>query len=202
MPLKEKSTHIAEVIAASITHFEAETISEHRPNFGSFIKAQSLEKNLDIYAIVFNIVTNSPDNIHKPMALGLSRAELQVEQPHIFSLLKTHIHAQIIGYRQEQTEIFHSYLPPTPPEVHDFIYPCSTSEIISLCQDFEFLRLLTSVKTPPPDELISAAIRQAGQAQESNNVHQFHLEAGRAICQLYRGDSERMLSILKKIRPA
>lgn len=217
---------LAEVITASITTLIAETGSQihqhqhqqqHRPGhsktheaggkprFGSFIRIDSPENGLALFAVVFDVITNPPDSVHKPSALGLTREKLRQEQPHIFALLKTQVHAQIIGFREsasnDDSAVIYQHLPPQPPEVHDFVYRATEKETIRLTSNFEFLRLLTQVSSPPADELIAAAVREAAQAREGEARERYLIEAGRAITQLFRSDYEHMLSIVRKIKP-
>ncbi|MBU6453827.1 MAG: hypothetical protein KGS72_18760 [Cyanobacteria bacterium REEB67] len=221
---------LAEVISASIMAVSAEAVTTHgaapnvgpRAQFGSFVKIVSPENSIDIYAVVYDVITGPPDNVHKPAALGMSRDQLRLEQPHIFSLLKTHLQAAIVGYGQvsESTSrnrnktrdaALFQHLPPQPPQVHDFVYLAAPEQILALTADFDFLNLLTHVTAVPTDELIAAALRQAagarrssgGNLDEDNNDHEvaYLLEAGRAISQLFRSDYDRMVSIIKKIRP-
>ncbi|MBS2009810.1 MAG: hypothetical protein JST01_22340 [Cyanobacteria bacterium SZAS TMP-1] len=207
---------LAEVLTSSITGLTAETLPEKlnqgqpaaRPKFGSFVKVASPENGIDIFAVVFDVVTNPPDSVHKPSALGMSRDRLRLEQPHIFALLKTHMQAAIIGYRDiaekpgagEEGAIF-QHLPPQPPDVHDFVYEASRQEVISLTSNFEFLRLLAHINSVPTDELIAAAIRRSATARVDGGADIYLIEAGRAIAQLFRSDYDRMVSIVKKIRP-
>jgi L-rhamnose isomerase len=74
-----------------------------------------------------------------------------------------------------------------------------------------FLRLLNGVTSVPADELMAACVREAARARAQNLVIPRHeaeqastaylIEAGRAISQLFRSDYERMLSIVRKIKP-
>ncbi|MBI5172610.1 MAG: hypothetical protein SFV17_12380 [Candidatus Obscuribacter sp.] len=201
--LKEKA--LAEVLTASIVGLTAEaTLSNEdgRPRFGSFIKAVSTEDKLEILAVVLDVVTSPPDSLHRPCALGLTREELKREQPHIFALLKTEIRAVNIGFIQAGTVFQH--LPPQPPQVHDFVYAASPEEIIAITAELDFLRLLFHLSTTvPSDELIAASIREAGRAYSNAAEREdFLVRAGRAVCQLFRSDYERMLSIVKKIKPS
>lgn len=148
--------------------------------------------------------------MHKPSALGLTRDQLRVEQPHIFALLKTEVHAQIVGYLDWSDKAIYQHLPPQPPEVHDFVYSASQEEVFKLSSEFEFLRLLNGVTSVPADELMAACVREAARARaqtydsaaEAEQASTAYLiEAGRAISQLFRSDYERMLSIVRKIKP-
>jgi hypothetical protein len=113
--------------------------------------------------------------------------------------------AAIIGYRSGAN--FFQHLPPQPAEVHDFVYEAAPDEVNMLTSNFDFLRLLSHINSVPTDELIAAAIRQAARARESKNskaastAEEYLIEAGRAISQLFRSDYDRMVSIVKKIKP-
>jgi hypothetical protein len=210
---------LAEVLTSSITGLVAETIKSNsngkvlatkKPRFGSFVRVDSPENDISIFAIVFNVITNPPDSVHKPSALGLTRDQLRLEQPHIFALLKTEVHAQIVGYLDWSDKAIYQHLPPQPPEVHDFVYSASREEVLKLSSEFEFLRLLNGVTSVPSDELMAACVREAARARAQNNdsAHDaeqastaYLIEAGRAISQLFRSDYERMLSIVRKIKP-
>jgi len=196
------SLPIAEITSSSITGFQAECRSPEgvpdlpsKPRFGSFLKVES--QGLAIYAVAYNVITGPQDSVHKPSALGLTREELRLEQPHIFSLLKTEVHALIVGYGSE-TQVF-QHLPPHPPDVHDFVYQAAPDEIQQLTRNFDFLRLLSNVSAIPSDELISATIREAHVALGSQD--EFLLAAGRALSDILRTDYDRLLTILRKIRP-
>lgn len=216
---------LAEVLTSSITGLIAETIKSNssrggtssasngkvlKPRFGSFVRVDSPENDISIFAIVFNVITNPPDSVHKPSALGLTRDQLRIEQPHIFALLKTEVHAQIVGYLDWSDRAIYQHLPPQPPEVHDFVYSASQEEVLKLSSEFEFLRLLNGVTSVPADELMAACVREAARARAQNHESTIEaeqistaylIEAGRAISQLFRSDYERMLSIVRKIKP-
>lgn len=196
---------VGEVISSSITDFVTELWSKDkdgaeiemlRPNFGSFLRVESVEDGLNCYAVVVNIITGPYDAQHKPTAMGLSRQELRVEQPHIFSLLQTQIQASLIGFEQDGQ--MHLYLPPKPPQVHDFVFLAEKEEVQRLTEDLGFLRLLTNVISVPTDELLAAAIRQARHAHDDDT---FLVDAGKALSHLIRDDYDRLVSLLKKIRP-
>lgn len=151
--------------------------------------------------MVLDVVTNPPDAVHRPAALGLTRERLKAEQPHIFALLKTEIKACIVGYSQAGRAYLH--LPPQPPDVHDFVYNATNDEVIALTGDFDFLRLLIATPSSiPPDELIAAAVREAARARTAKSeADAYLLNAGRALSQLLRSDYERMISVVRKIKP-
>jgi len=199
---------IAEVISSTITGFVAESRRDRsapdgmprsrRPSFGSFVRAYSEDDDLDIYAVVYNVITGPQDNMHKPAALGMTREELKLQQPHIFALLKTEVQAVSIGYSRE--EKFFQHLPPQPPQVHDFVYACVPKEARQATENLDFLQLIASVSAVPSVELIAAVIRHAYEARDADK--QFLHEAGQYLSTIYRDDYDRLLSALRKIRPA
>ena len=196
---------VAEVVSSSITDFTAQCFNNdndepnlpEKPRFGSFLKVDSQENGIAIIAVVVNVKTGPQDNIHRPSALGLTRQELQVEQPQIFSLLKTEVHAKIVGHMILDRAFQH--LPPQPPEVHDFVYQAQTEEVRQMTSDFEFLRLLVNVSDVPQDELIAATIREAHIVTGLDD--QFLVEAGKKLSSILRSDYDRLLAILRKIKP-
>lgn len=201
-----KTDALGEVVSSSITGLIAECWnmndadglpSVQKPRFGSFLTIDSEDTELRIYAVVFNVITGPQDNMHRPSALGLTRERLKAEQPHIFSLLRTEVHAVTVGYKSGG--IAYNHLPPQPPEVHDFVYQASNSEIQTLTEGFEFLRLLTTISSVPTDELLAASVREAYQAR--GNDYQFLIEAGQSLSHLLRSDYDRLLSVLRKIKP-
>ena len=203
---------IGEVLSSSITGFSAEawkydgnssakkndsSVPNMVPSFGSFLKCKSEDRNLLVFGVVYDIITGPQDPYHKPTALGLTRAELQREQPQIFALLKTEWKVATIGF--QQGGICHCALPPYPPQVHDFVYPLEDEELVQISEDLDFLRSLTSVPGVPGDELIAAAIRNAAHARRDD--YKYLVEAGQIVSKLLRDDYDRLGSILKKIRP-
>ncbi len=197
---------IGEILSSSIIALVAESWQSEdedglpccqRPGFGSFLKVESSEAGLDIFAVVYNVVTGPQDDMHKPSALKLTRQQLRVEQPHIFALLRTEIHASVVGYRQGKT--YFQRLPPEPAQVHDFVYPAQKDELKAITEDLDFVRLIACVSAVPADELMAAAVRQASLARD--NDYSFLIAAGQALSQLFRDDYDRLACLLRKIKP-
>ncbi len=193
---------LGEVVSSSITGFVATVRTAQTgvplaigPGFGTFVRVESPEQMMTIVAVVYNLITGAADSSHTPTALGMSRQQLAVEQPHIFSLLRTELHAVNIGYFQHGK--YFSHLPPHPAQVHDFVYSCTAQEVQTATEEVDFLRLIAGVTTVPSDELLASAIR------ESSLVHteQFLITAGQALAQLFREDYDRLLAVLKKVKP-
>jgi len=196
---------LAEVISSSITNIVAQC-DQHllqkenlsRPRFGSFVSIESQSSDMKFLAVIYNITTEPGDNVHKTVPFGMTREQLKREQPQIFSLLQTQIHALIIGFISNKKGF--GYLPPQPPNLHEFVYSATKNDLEMIADNFDFLRLLSEVKVVSSDELIAAAIRESFLIH--NKSSEFLLKAGQTLAQLFRGDSERLLAILRRIEPA
>ncbi|MFN8655684.1 MAG: hypothetical protein U0105_05045 [Candidatus Obscuribacterales bacterium] len=198
---------IGEVLTSSIVGFTGEfwnaddggmvRANLQMPRFGSFVRAESSDTGLNVFGVVYNVVTGPQDSMHKPTALRMSRDELRLQQPHIFSLLRTEVYATIVGYELEGQ--YHKRLPPHPPLVHDFLFKCLPEEVVAITEDFDFVRFLTEVPVVPIDELIASAVQEAYQAR--NRDYKFLVTAGQTISRLIPGDYDRLVSVLRKIRP-
>lgn len=197
---------LGEVISSSVTDLVAQCWQvddadglphSHKPDFGSFLRVECNESQFDVLAVVYNVLTGPQDSVHKPAALGLSRERLKVEQPHIFALLRTEVHAVIVGYIHGDRVFQH--LPPQPPEVHDFVYPATDEQVEMLTEEFDFLRLVSTISEVPSDELLAAAVRQA--YNKRNKDYAFLVAAGQALSTLLRSDYDRLVCVLRKIRP-
>jgi hypothetical protein len=199
------ATAIGEVISATITGFIAECWTDEddyglpavtRPGFGSFLKAETEDK-LSIFAVVYNVITGPQDNNHRAAPLRMSREQLKIEQPHIFALLRTEIHAVTVGFATGTKTVQH--LPPQPPQVHDFVHRCTKEDIAELTNSMDFLRLVAAVSAVPSDELLAATVRNAYDARGAD--YPFLVRAGQALSHLYRDDYDRLVSVLRKLNP-
>ena len=197
---------IAEVVAATVTNLVAQSLQpaggddstvNYKPRFGSFVRVQSSDQKTSTIAVVNDVLTGPIDGVHRPTAFGLTRDQLRSQQPQIFALLRTDVHALIVGYKENGR--VYQHLPPHPPEVHDFVYPATISDIKAVTSDFEFLRLLFHAPNGPIDELLAASIREAYRARDNDQA--FLHQAGQAFSQLFRSDYDRLVSVLKKIKP-
>jgi hypothetical protein len=195
---------IAEIVSASITSFTAESLRQDgewtsgfgQAGFGSFVSTRSSEGETQSIAVVHDMATEPIDGVHRTSAFGLDRAQLRLEQPQIFELLRTNLHATIVAHKRNGQ--IYPYLPPQPPALHDFVYICAADEVEAATSNFEFLRLLC-LKAGPADELLAAALREAYLATGKRPT--FLQKGGQALSQIFRADYDRLISVLRKIKP-
>lgn len=194
---------IGEVIQATTMDFMAQCLKQNLdqltlpkpPPFGSFVKVDCQESEINIIGVIYRVETGSIDNVHRPIAMNLTRQELREQQPQIFDLLKTDFYALIIGY-QENNKIY-QYLPPHPPQIHDFVYTCNEKEVRKITQNLDFLRTILESTCNPTDELIAATLRIYYQINGQNK--EFLIKAGKELSSLLKDDYDRLKGILKRI---
>ncbi len=190
---------VAEVIEASSAEFVAQCYKlGQAPFFGTLVKAR--DGNCEIHGIVYNVETGSLDPGRRVVARG---EEMETEDeifrtnPQLEKLLTTTFQVLIVGYR-EGDNLYH-YLPPKPVPIHSFVYTCQPEEVEAFTQSLNFLSLLIDARLSiPVDEIIAACLRSASRAYPDSEA--FLIRAGRVLVQLLGGDSNRLNSILKRVR--
>lgn len=189
----EVDAYIGEVIESSTAQFLAQSRELNgAPPFGSFVKAGP---EPCIYGLVFNVCTHSIEPNRRPTAYGKTEHELRMEQPQIFELLKTEFEAVIIGHHDGRTP--RQVLPPQPPHIHSFVFPCTEAEVKALTGNGDFLRGILNGGRLPADDLIIAAVRNAWHARAYEMPYLVGL--GKDLCRLIRDDYDRLSSIMRRI---
>jgi hypothetical protein len=202
--------HIAEVIETSTTNFLAQCLEPEdlnfpvMPPFGSWMKAIDEETGNKIFAVVSYVTTSPIDSIHRARALGLSLEELREQQPQIFAMLKTEFRAAIVGFEMPPTgrntmatgQIYH-YLPPRPPQIHQAVFQCDSSEIMDFTDKPDFLRVLLQVTDAPADALIAATVRDIYRLRKGDRA--WLVTVGRNLSLLLKDDYDRLRYILSQI---
>lgn len=192
-PLR-RQTAIAEVVEASTTRLRAVArVVFEPPSFGAFVRCDG--PTLTTFAVVSHVEHGTLDPSRRAIPLGRSWDEIAREQPQVLELLSTEFDAQIVAFAQAGQ--IRAWLPPVPPRVHDFVYPCTPPEVRSLTEDVAFVRTLAASTAPWVDELVAAAIRAAAEARE--DAQTYLVRAGREVADLYRQDYERARAVLRRV---
>lgn len=191
---------IAEVIEASTGEFTAQSYELHQaPPFGSLLRTG--EEEAAIYGAVCYSSTASLEPGRRPTARGWDleeEEEVYRQNPQLARLLRTEFRALIVGH-QGAGRICH-FLPPQPPRLHAFVYPCPQEEVASFTQSLDFLPLLLGAALSiPNEELVAACLRAAAAAREDGRA--FLVRAGKELALLLARDPSRLNVILRKIRP-
>jgi len=124
-----KYNYFGEVIESSITEFVFQTWHwKTRCPFGSVVLVENQHEL--IYGLVYQIKTGSDEPGRQPYIYQKSLSELEKEQPHIFSFLKTTVSAIPFGYKFQGGLI--PELPQNPCLIHAFVRFPEDSEVITL----------------------------------------------------------------------
>jgi len=186
-------TYIGEVIESSTSRFLAESRELNgAPPFGTFVRAAS---GGGVYGLVYEVSTHSIEPNRRPTAYGRTEHELRMEQPQIFELLRTEFEAMTLGYGEAPA--LRQGLPPQPPGIHSFVYPCTETEAKELTRGPDFLRAILSAPRVPADDLVIAAVQTAWHARAYDMPYLVML--GKGLCRLIRDDYDRLSSIMRRI---
>lgn len=204
--------HIAEVIETSTSEFLAQCLEPEdlsfpaMPPFGSWVKSIDEESGNKILGLVTYVTTSPIDSVHRARALGLSLEELKEQQPQIFAMLKTEFRAVIMGFETVSSAnngvnsafgSIYQYLPPRPPQIHQAVYRCETTEIIKFTENPDFLRILLSLQNTPIESLIAAVLREVYRLR--NGDRQWLVNAGRTLSVLLKNDYDCLKYILNQV---
>ncbi len=188
---------IGEVIEASTGEFMAQCYELHQPPpFGSLVMTK--EGEVEIYGVVSGATTTSIEPGRRPIARGSEEADeegIYRSSPQLAKLLRTEFSALVVGHREN--ERLHHYLPPRPARIHSFVYLCDTDVVALFSQSLDFLSILVSAQGQA-DELVAASLRHAAAAHKA--PRDFLVKAGKDLAVLLGGETNRLNTILRRIR--
>ena len=139
--------------------------------------------------------TTSIDNNVRAKAFFKSLDELKLEQPQIFSLLRTEAYCIVLGH--SEGGIFKPYYPPNHPTLHLQVEFADDKEIIEVTESFTYLLKTISCKDADGEELTAAALRKAASLRE--NRRQYLVEAGRELFKILDYDTQKLKSIMERV---
>jgi hypothetical protein len=165
-----------------------------------------------VFGVVSHIATTTVDAGRQTQALHLPPERLAERMPQLSLVLRTCFTAVTVGYReptsspstpsaQHPTSNIRPYLPPLPPEIHRFVYPCTPAEVEALTREPDFLRILAAADAPVED-VLAAAILNAAAVRGSAGalVEAFLVECGKAVATLFRREPDRFQSVMRRLQ--
>lgn len=190
---------IAEVIVSNSNEYVAQCYKlDVVPQLGYLVKTIR-SNDEEIYGVVYYIETRGLEPGRRVLVRGdkLDKEEdVFKSNPQLVKLLVTDFKVLILGYSREGN-IYHS-LPPYPPSIHSFVYPCGESEIISFTESSQCLSLLAESKLiVSADEIITAFIRHVSKYYK--DPIEFIIKSSRELVWIYGGDIKRLNSLLKRL---
>ncbi len=191
-------TYIGEIVRSNTAQFSAILPKElaEQPQLpvqlGTLVKVEMT--HLAVFGIVSFIEHAPIETNRKVLPHGKTKLELRREMPQVFELVHTEFSALIVGF-QANGKILQA-LPPTPPDLHDFVYPTSRNEVeVFLKKPPTFLRLILQNKETVPDEVIVAFFRNHHAEMERQDF----IALGKELSYLLGDDHRRLESILTRI---
>lgn len=196
---------IGEIIESSTTRFTAgayELLAA--PPFGALVRAATRSEGLAVYGLVYEIRTGSREPGGRAVVRGRTYSgrelyddEIYSENPDLAEVLQTEFSALTVGFAEGETIC--QYLPPQPPPVHYSVYACDAGELLRFSARNDFFRAVLFTAHIPGDELLAAAIRAVAQARPDR--HAYLVRAGRDLAGLLKDDHDRLVALLRRIRP-
>ena len=189
------SRRVGEVVEANSVSFVAQCYQLYdAPPLGSLVRTG------EVYGVVCKVVTEPLDSTRPVLARGEGAAteeEVFRDNPQLNRLLTSRFEALIAGH--DQDGVHRQFLPPLPPRVHSFVYPCTPQEVASFTSRLDLLRLLINSGYPMADEVAGACLREAAPAHPDPDA--FLLRAGKALAAELAGDLPRLNAVLRKLMP-
>ena len=186
---------IGEIIEAATGGFAAQCYELHNPPpFGSLVRVS--EGDIDIYAAVADASTTSIEPGRRPVARGgEEEGDVFSANPQLEKLLRTDFRAVVVGHKDGGD--IRQYLPPRPARIHSFVYACEPGETAEFTRSLDYLSILIDV-AERADELVAASLR--GAAAAHREPHDFLVAAGRELAVLLSDDTQRLNSILRRLK--
>ncbi len=194
-----------EIIESTTTWFTAAAYQLlEAPAFGSLVRAQTRTNGMTIYGLVYEIRTGSREPGGRAIMRGRTytgrtfyNEEIYQEHPDLIEVLQTEFSAITVGFAEHNQ--LYQYLPPHPPPVHYSVYECSTDELASFTTRCDFFRSVLFAAYVPADELLAATIRAASRTQKDS--YTYLVQVGRQLANLLKDDYDRLIAILRRLRP-
>ena len=188
---------IGEIIESDTNGFTARCYRLYEgPDLGCLVKAGT---NNSVYGIVAHVATLGLDPSRRPITRGEnleSEDEVYLRNPQLTRLLTTEIKAITVGFSDGME--FKHYLPASPPRLHSFVSICGNDEWVSFSDRLYFLKSVISSGLPQGDDIIGSFVRQT--AELVSDPVSYKLKAARSIAKFLGGDTNRLESIVRRIR--
>ena len=196
----EETDRIGEIVETGTTFFVAESFTLHQPPaLGQLVYVET-DLLPYVYAVVCYGATASPDPGRRAVRRsteGVYDGDIYLQHPQLQHTLRTEFTARLVGYVQQDQ--IHRYLPPQPPPLHYSVHPCSFSQVVAFTEQLAYFQLLLQAAEIPPEQLLSAHIRQVYGARGDDAA--WLAGAARQVAGLLKNDYDRLMTVLYAIDP-
>jgi hypothetical protein len=111
----------------------------------------------------------------------------------------------VVGF--ERAGHMYHYLPPRSAPIHYSVTFCSSVEAELFTHNLDYFRIILDAPNLPNEEVLAAHVRAVAESlgessPEVGGSQRFRVRAGKEVATLLRGDHQRLVAILRRIRPA
>jgi hypothetical protein len=197
------SKRAGEIVATAVIEFEAQCPRLHEaPPLGALVRVQT-DDSCTLYGVVAACSTEGVDMGARPVPRardGVENADIYREHPDLVYVLRTCFRCVVVGYQQAGQ--MHQFLPPSAAPIHYSATVCDPSEVAEFTGRLDYLRILLDAQNIPNDEVVAAHLRFVGGIRgDTAGSYHFAVQAGKEVATLLRGDHQRLVAILQRIRP-
>lgn len=197
--MTDKRTVIGRVTRCSIRGFVGgiRLRQPDLPVFGGWCQAPAQGGATSVIGMIYDISIED-DELARQLAaadapLPEQQADSQVNRP-----IPIELRALTVGYRRGTTWV--QALPPQPPITLAEITSLEPDEVRAFTQRLDFLPLALNTPEVPADQVVAAALRQAGEARPVAERRAFLLQAGQECARLLGQDLGRLERLLRDLR--
>lgn len=165
------------------------------PAFGSFVQVEGQTSGEIIYGLIYDVRVEDDPFVRQ--FIGADVPEEVVRDQREIRQIPIEVSVLTVGCSDGET-IRHC-LPAQPPVTLDWLYQCTTEEIRSFTEQFDYFRLVLDAREAPGDELLAASLRIAAEARSPGEQEVFLVEAGREIVRLLAGYPTRLEGLLRRL---
>ena len=189
---------VGRVLRASTREFAigCEVMRPNIPAFGSFVRAEGQEPDSATYGLIYDVSIDDDLFVRQFISAGVP--EEVVEDQRRNRQVPIDVSVLVVGCRVGES-IRHC-LPPQPPVTLDWLYACTSQEIVAFTERLDYVRLVLDASEVPSDELLAASLRTAAAARPEHARLDFLVDAGRAVARLVAGDPARLEGLVRRLR--
>jgi len=196
-----------EVVGTAATEFEAHCPRLHEaPPLGTLVRVQPAD-GLAVYAVVAGSTTDGVDAGARPVPRardGCEDADIYREHPDLAYVLRTCFQCIVVGFQDDLG--MHHFLPPCTAPIHYSVVCCTEDEVEAFTRRLDYFRIMLDAQSVPTEEVLAAHVRLVATTRHrarsaSEGAYEFSVRAGREVANLLRGDHQRLVAILSRIRP-
>ncbi len=192
----ETQRRVGEVIVSHTERVEVQCYELHSPpSLGSLLRIGSPP----VYAVVREI-WHEPLDPSRPLTTRGADLETEDEvyanNPQLAAVLTTRFAATVVGY-SDGTAGIRPGVPPTPPNLHAFVFRCDAPEMASLAGQPGSVRLLVADGSVAGDLAFLAFLRRAADGVADRRG--FLISAGRMLATELSGQSQRLHALLREM---